>query len=195
MNSALLLGPNGTIVGRYDKVNLVPFGEFIPPLFSFVNRITQEAGDFVPGNRVEVLEAGPNKLGVFICYESAFPTFVRQFTRAGATVLFNLSNDSYFGHSAAREQHLLLVRMRAVENRRYVVRVTNDGITASVDPSGAITQRFPRYREVAGLLPFRNISETTPYVAYGDWFAWACLATGILLSAHAQIASRIRRKP
>src|SRR5437868_5455054 len=97
MNSALLLGTNGLEIGRYDKVNLVPFGEFVPPLFSFVNRITQEAGDFVPGRDIKVLSAAGHRLGVFICYESAFPDLVRQFTRMGADVLVNLSNDAYFG--------------------------------------------------------------------------------------------------
>jgi apolipoprotein N-acyltransferase len=192
MNSAVLLGPNGSEIGRYDKVNLVPFGEFVPPLFSFVNRITREAGDFVPGRVVKLLAAGPDKLGIFICYESAFPDFVRQFSRQGATVLFNLSNDGYFGHSAAREQHLLLARMRAVENDRYLVRATNDGITASIDPAGRIIQRLPPYREAVGLMPFAGISTVTPYARHGDWFAWSCLLIGVLLSLQTQLASRVR---
>lgn len=193
LNSAVLLGPDGREIGRYDKVNLVPFGEFIPPLFSFVNRITQEAGDFVPGRGAKVLNAGSDRLGVFICYESAFPDFVRQFTAQGATVLFNLSNDAYFGHSAAREQHLLLVRMRAVENGRYIVRSTNDGITASIDPSGRVIQALPRYREAVGLMPFRSATEITPFVKYGDWFAWSCLIAGLFLSFQTQLASGIRK--
>ncbi len=192
MNSAVLLGPKGNEIGRYDKVNLVPFGEFIPPLFGFVNRITQEAGDFIPGSGAKVLVAGPDKLGVFICYESAFPNFVRQFSQKGANVLFNLSNDGYFGHSAAREQHLLLARMRAVENDRYLVRATNDGITASIDPAGIIIQQLPRYSEAVGLMPFATISTVTPYARYGDWFAWTCLVISVLLSLETQLASRVR---
>ena len=82
MNSAVLVGPDGNEIGRYDKVNLVPFGEFVPPLFGFVNRISPETGDFAPGRDIKVMSAPPNKLGVFICYESAFPDFVRQFARA-----------------------------------------------------------------------------------------------------------------
>jgi apolipoprotein N-acyltransferase len=193
MNSAVLLGSEGNELGRYDKVNLVPFGEFIPPLFGFVNRITQEAGDFVPGQGVKVLKAGPDNIGVFICYESAFPTFVRQFAKEGANVLFNLSNDGYFGHSAAREQHLLLVRMRAVENRRYIVRSTNDGITSSIDPAGRVIRRLPLYREVAALLPFGRIRERTSYSEYGDWFAWGCLIAGLGLALETQLAARVRK--
>jgi apolipoprotein N-acyltransferase len=194
MNSAVLLGPTGGEIARYDKVNLVPFGEFIPPFFGFVNRITQEAGDFVPGHLTKVMDAPPNRLGVFICYESAFPDFVRQFARGGATVFFNLSNDGYFGRSAALEQHLLLVRMRAVENRRFIVRSTNDGISAAIDPAGRILRQLPPYREVAALLPFSGVNEITFYSRHGDWFAWACLIIGVALSLQTQLASRVRRR-
>jgi apolipoprotein N-acyltransferase len=121
LNSAVLLGSNGTQIGRYDQIFLVPFGEFVPPMFSWVNRITKEVSDFVPGDHVQVFPAVGHTLGVFICYESAFPHLVRQFAKAGADVLVNLSNDSYFGHSVARDQHLQLVRMRAVENRRFIL--------------------------------------------------------------------------
>lgn len=182
MNSALLLGPNGLEAGRYDKVNLVPFGEFVPPLFSFVNRITHEAGDFAPGHDIKVLAAAGHRLGVFICYESAFPNLVRQFTRKGADVLVNLSNDAYFGHSEAREQHLLIARMRAVENQRYVIRATNDGITAVIDPAGQIVRRLPSYQELAASVRFGTVESTTFYALHGDWFAWSCLAIGVVLA-------------
>lgn len=183
MNSAVLLGPDGLEAGRYDKVNLVPFGEFVPPVFSFVNRITREAGDFVPGHELKVLPAAGHRLGVFICYESAFPNFVRQFSRQGADVLVNLSNDGYFGRSDAREQHLLLVRMRAIENRRFIVRSTNDGITAVIDPAGQLRQRLPSYKEVAASMNYGAVESTTFYARHGDWFAWSCLAAGIGLAA------------
>jgi apolipoprotein N-acyltransferase len=182
LNSALLLGPNGTEVGRYDKINLVPFGEFVPPLFSFVNRITQEAGDFAPGHDIKVLPAAGHRLGVFICYESAFPDLVRQFTKKGADVLVNLSNDAYFGRTEAREQHLLLVRMRAVENRRFIVRATNDGISAVIDPSGRVIRQLPPYRELAAAIRYGSVQSTTFYARHGDWFAWSCLAAGLVLA-------------
>jgi apolipoprotein N-acyltransferase len=178
LNSAVLLGPDGLEIGRYDKIDLVPFGEFVPRVFSFVNRITQEAGDFVPGHDIKVLPAAGHRLGVFICYESAFPDLVRQFSRKGADVLVNLSNDAYFGHSEAREQHLLLARMRAVENRRYLIRSTNDGITAVINPEGQIVQRLPMYREVAAPMRYGVVEGTTFYARHGDWFAWSCLAVG-----------------
>jgi apolipoprotein N-acyltransferase len=182
LNSAVLLGPDGGELGRYDKIELVPFGEYVPVLFSFVNRITQEAGDFVPGDDVKVLPAGSQKLGVFICYEAAFPDLVRRFVAAGADVLINLSNDGYFGHSQARAQHLLLARMRAVENRRFLIRSTNDGFSAVIDPAGKLVQTLPPFRQLAAIIHYANIRQLTFYSLHGDWFAWGCLAVSIGLS-------------
>ncbi len=182
LNSAVLLGPQGIEISRYDKIDLVPFGEFVPPVFSFVNRITQEAGDFVPGHDIKVMPAAGHRLGVFICYESAFPDLVRQFSRNGADVLVNLSNDAYFGRSDAREQHLLIARMRAVENRRYLIRSTNNGITAVIDPSGRVVKRLPSYKQLAALIRYGAVSSVTFYARHGDWFAWSCLAAGLALA-------------
>ena len=197
LNSALMLDPSGAVVDRYDKIFLVPFGEFVPSLFSFVNRITKEAGDFKPGSRIVVFPLGDHKLGTFICYESAFPHLVRQFAKGGADVLANISNDGYFGHSAAREQHLKLVRMRAVENSRWIVRATNDGITAVVDPGGRVIQRLPLYTEQIARMRYGYVSELTPYSKYGDWFAWSCLIGGFAIAFYSASygGSPGRRRP
>ena len=179
LNSAVLLRPDGTLVDRYDKINLVPFGEFVPKVFGFVNRITQEAGDFAPGDRIVVFPmvapTAEHRLGVFICYESAFPDEVRQFVKSGADLLVNISNDGYFGHSSAREQHLEIARMRAVENSRWLIRSTNDGITAVIDASGHIDERLPLYQDLVAPMHFAFRSGVTIYTNYGDWFAWGCL--------------------
>ncbi|HEX7359988.1 MAG TPA: apolipoprotein N-acyltransferase [Bryobacteraceae bacterium] len=179
LNSAVLLGPKGQEIGKYDKIHLVPFGEYVPRFFSFVNRITKEAGDFVPGKEVKVLSAGKDKLGVFICYESAFPDLVRQFTKKGAGVLVNLSNDGYFGHTDAHRQHLLIARMRAVENRRFLIRATNDGITAVIDPGGTVVKALRPYQELAAPVHYGVVHQTTFYARHGDWFAWGCLIVGV----------------
>jgi apolipoprotein N-acyltransferase len=170
------------MVDRYDKINLVPFGEFIPPPFGWVNRITKEIGDFAPGNRIVVFPVDGHRIGAFICYESAFPDLVRQFARNGAEALVNLSNDGYFGHTAAREQHLALVRMRAAENRRWILRGTNDGITAAVDPAGRVSFRAPPYVELSAIVDYNYNRQLTPYTRFGDWFAWSCLAIGLGLA-------------
>jgi len=188
LNSAFLFDATGAIAQRYDKIRLVPFGEYIPPAFGWVNRITGEAGDFQPGTRVVVMPVNGHQLGAFICYESAFPDLVRQFTQTGAQVLVNLSNDGYFGDSAAREQHLSLVRMRAAENRRWILRATNDGITAMIDPAGRRTEGLPSLTQGAALMKFNYSDEVTPYVRYGDWFAWTCW--GIVIVGTVKIMSR-----
>ena len=193
LNSAVMVAPEGRLIDRYDKIFLVPFGEFVPSLFSFVNKISSEAGDFAPGSRIVVFPVGSHQVATFICYESAFPHLVRQFAGHGAQLLVNLSNDGYFGDRAAREQHLRLVRMRAAENRRWVLRSTNNGITASVDPAGRVREALPSWSEQVGRLSDSYVSSRTPYSMSGDWFAWGCLALGLALVVVSQFpASRSR---
>ncbi len=187
LNSAMMIDPDGSVLDEYDKIKLVPFGEFVPDIFSWVNRITKEAGDFESGSRVVVF---PNRVGAFICYESAFPDLVRQFARDGAEVFVSLSNDGYFGASAAHEQHLSLVRMRAAENARWIIRATNDGITATIDPSGRVTERLPPFTQLSSTMHYGVSRDQTPYTHHGDWFTWSCLALGILSCGAANFGGR-----
>jgi len=182
LNSAVYVSPNGEVLARYDKILLVPFGEYVPRHLGFVQRITREAGDFVPGSQIVVVRLNGHHVGAFICYEAAFPHLVRQFALAGAEVFFNLSNDGYFGRSAARQQHLLLARMRAAENRRWLIRATNNGITGAIDPAGRLLEMFPEYEEMAARLRFSWVSETTWYARWGDWFAWSSLGVALALA-------------
>jgi len=118
--------------------------------------------------------------GTFICYESVFPSFVRKFAAGGAEVLFNISNDGWFGKSAARWQHVNIVRMRAAENRRWILRSTNDGITAAIDPAGRLRGTLPPFVEAASYTGFSFQSGQTFYTRFGDWFALLCAAIAIL---------------
>ncbi len=161
LNSAILLDPEGEIVAKYDKVQLVPFGEYVPPAFSWVNRITGESGDFVPGENLLPLTINGHTVGTFICYESAFPALVSEFTSEGADLLINISNDGYFGDSAAREQHLSLVRMRALENRRWILRATNNGISAMVDPGGRVAEQMAQYERTADTMYYNRVEDVT----------------------------------
>ena len=102
-------------------------------------------------------------------------------------MLLNASNDGYFGHSAARMQHLLLVRMRAAENGRWIVRSTNDGISAAVDPAGRIRQTFPPFVEYAGRPGYSPQRDLTLYARWGDWFVWLCALAAITLLVLSQI--------
>ena len=123
---------------------------------------------------------GAHNLGTFICYESVFPNFVRKFAANGAEVLINISNDGWFGKSAARQQHLSIVRMRAAENRRWILRATNDGITATIDSAGRLRGTLPLYVEATSYTGFDYIPERTVYTRFGDWFALACATVAAL---------------
>lgn len=173
-NTAVLIGPEGKYAGHYDKIFLVPFGEFVPPLFEWVGKVSNYAGNFVPGTREVVFPVGRHKLSAIICYESAFPHLVRRFVNDGAEAIANLSFDGYFGNASARRQHLLLARMRAAENARWLLRATSDGITVSIDPAGRIIESLPG--GVAAALParFNYRDDKTPYTRHGDWFCALC---------------------
>ncbi|MBV8207014.1 MAG: apolipoprotein N-acyltransferase [Acidobacteria bacterium] len=175
-NSAALVAPSGEWVAHYDKIHLVPFGEYVPyrQFFSFAGKLTREVGDFSPGSTRQPLDLGSFKLGVFICYESIFPDEVRQFARNGGEAFINISNDSWFGPTGAPGQHLNMVRMRAIENRRWVLRSTNTGITAAIDPYGRVVAVAPAGQRVALNAPYARSSETTFYTRHGDWFAFGC---------------------
>ena len=185
-NSAALISPAGDWTARYDKVHLVPFGEYLPfpRLFAFAGGLTREVGEFERGASRAPLDADGTKLGVFICYESVFPGEVRQFADQGAQVLVNLSNDGWYGDSGAYAQHLNQTRMRAIENDRWILSATNTGVTASIDPYGRTVARLPRKERAALVAPYALTSVTTFYTRHGDWFAWLCaiISAGALLT-------------
>jgi apolipoprotein N-acyltransferase len=186
LNSALLTGANGAVVSRYDKVHLVPFGEFVPWPFGLLTRkVSSEAGDFEAGKTAIVSPVGAHKIGVFICYESVFPSYIRRFAASGAEALFNISNDSWFGKSQARYQHLQIVRMRAAENARWILRATDNGITAVIDPAGRIVRTTQEYAELAARFQYRYRQDLTFYTRYGDWFVLLCalIAAGVTFMA------------
>lgn len=190
-NSALLFGANGQRIFTYDKIHLVPFGEYepFPLIHGVVSSVSGEVGGFRKGHVYSVwpLSGGSSpgtSLGVFICYEAIFPNEVRRFVADGANLLVNISNDGWFGRSAAPQQHLLMARVRAVENRRWLIRVTNNGYTASVDPYGRIYEPLPADVRAGADLPYDFRTERTIYTRFGDWFAWLCLiVSGILLAS------------
>ena len=181
-NTAILIDPAGRRVFSYDKIELVPFGEFIPwrRFLTFANAITAEIGDFQRGKNFAVGELPGGSFSVFICYEAVIPDAVRQFARRGARLFINLSNDGWFGHSAALEQHLTQVRVRAAENRRWILRATNTGITASISPYGRIIAVAPLDRRTVLIAPYSFRDDITLYTRFGDWLAWLSIAVSIL---------------
>jgi apolipoprotein N-acyltransferase len=185
-NSALLFNPQGQRIFSYDKVHLVPFGEYepFPLIHEVVNRVSDEVGGFRKGQTYGVGPLpGGYSLGVFICYEAIYPGEIRHFAADGATLLVNISNDGWFGRSAAARQHLLMARVRAVENRRWLLRVTNNGYTASVDPYGRMYEPLPTDVRASADLPYDFRTDRTIYTRFGDWFAWLCVAVSAILLA------------
>jgi apolipoprotein N-acyltransferase len=185
-NSALLFDAQGQRVFVYDKIHLVPFGEYepFPLIHRVVTSVSDEVGGFHKGNNYAVGRLpGGNTFGVFICYEATYPGEVRRFAANGAQLFINISNDGWFGRSAAAEQHLRMARVRAVENRRWIIRATNNGYTVSIDPYGRNFQPLPPDVRAAADLPYDFRTDETIYTRFGDWFAWLCVLVSAILVA------------
>jgi len=177
-NSAFLLSPTGETIGRYDKIHLVPFGEYVPlkRLLFFVHKLVEGVGDFVPGNGPSPLSLNEGSFGVLICFESIFPEITRAFTKEGADFLINITNDAWFGRTSAPYQHMSQAAFRAVEVRRFLVRAANTGISGIVDPVGRIRVKSGLFtREtIVDTIRLKDGPELTLYTRYGDVFAIGC---------------------
>lgn len=182
-NSSVLFPPDGGIVTHYDKQQLVPFGEFIPFRESLPSLLDEKFGfppnDVTPGADSVVLSfqnthAGTVAIGPFICYESMYPAYARAMTRRGANLLVTQSNDDWFQSEAAMEQHLSAVVLRAIENRRDVVRATTTGITCILDSRGRVLARAPLDMPAFLVRTIHLETGKTFYTRFGDWFVALC---------------------
>jgi len=183
-NSALLINQQGSLVAQYDKIRLLPFGEYVPlpQWLPGAGLIRALVGDFTPGTKYGLMPVGPVRAGVFICIESAYPSIARRFTTEGADVLINISNDGYLGPTAVMRQHLANAVFRAVENGRPLLRVTNTGITAFITPAGEVRDATPGFKpDVRTWKIARNASAPTFYATHGDLFAAGCSLLSLLI--------------
>ena len=182
-NSAVLLDPSGQRAFTYDKIHLVPFGEYVPlrRYLFFAHSLIDSIGDFTPGRDYTVGYLPGGRFSVFICYEAIFSNEIRRFAKSGAQLLINISNDGWFGRSSAPPQHLMMARVRAVENRRWLLRCTNTGYTVDVDPYGRIVARLERFKRGQLDAPYAFRSDVTFFTRFGEWLAWLCLALTIIL--------------
>lgn len=185
-NSAYGLA-SATLQDRYDKVNLVPFGEGIPfldqlkPVYDTIySWFNLAAAKTLPGDTVKPIVLPDVTAAVYICYESVFPQVARQMVKQGGQVLVNISNDAWFGSGAGAEQHYQMGTMRAIETRRYLLRAGNDGITAAIDPLGRTLATIPRFAEGSLTTTYGLSDYLTPYVRLGDWVVWATLAYSLV---------------
>jgi apolipoprotein N-acyltransferase len=183
-NSAFLMGPDGVLLSRYDKRILMPFGEYVPFASSipFIKAISPIPGGFTPGRLVSVFDIGGKaKIGQLICYEDIVAGMPRYTTQAGAEILLNILNDAWYGNTVAPYQHQALALWRAIENRRYLLRGSNSGVTSIIDAAGRIVAEGGLFTAevVSGSVP--RLQLATFYTRYGDVFAWAAVAAALVL--------------
>ena len=179
-NSAVLVSAKGEKVDQYDKIHLLPFGEFVPlPEFA-QGLIPPMVGRFSFGEEYDLLQFGEAKAGVMICFESHFPSLSREFVKKGADVLIEMTNDGYLGPTPVLRQHLASAAFRAAETNRPVLRVTNVGVTAYIDGSGGIHDIAGNYTEATRVWNIKKSDgHGTFSLRFGDWVAWFCLTLGI----------------
>jgi len=191
-NSAYLFSPQGKSLGRSDKIHLVPFGEYVPlgRLLGFIDKLVVGVGDFSAG-RVRPLSLDGHSLGVLVCYEAIFPELARDYVRQGSDLLINITNDAWFGRSPASRQLLAMTRFRAIENRIWIARAANTGISALVSPSGRVTLATPLFEtlQVSGQVGLG--AQPTVYRRYGDLLPLLCL---VLMAGWALVAWRVNRR-
>ncbi len=183
-NSAYLISSSGKVSGKYDKVHLVPFGEYIPfkKWFPFLGKMVEQVGDFRAGNKGNTISFRNYELGLQICYEIIFPDLSRAMTKNNALLLVNITNDAWFGKTGAPYQHFSMAVFRAVENRRSLVRSANTGISGFIDPAGRVIAQTDLFQEAVMTKSMPLLNKTSLYTRFGDIFAIVCLiATAILI--------------
>ncbi|MEA2239690.1 MAG: apolipoprotein N-acyltransferase [Thermoanaerobaculia bacterium] len=175
-NAAFLVS-GGRTIGHYDKIRLVPFGEYVPlrKMLFFAHKLVHAVGQFEFGTKDTPL-VGQFKYGPAICYEVVFPQIPRAQVVHGANVLVTITNDAWYDGTSAPRQHLNQARLRAIENDRYLLRAGTTGISALIDPTGQIVHELPMGKQGIIYADFQPRTTITPYVHYGDWFAWAAMA-------------------
>jgi apolipoprotein N-acyltransferase len=190
-NSAYLLSPAGEVVGKYDKIHLVPFGEYVPlGEILKLGSLGEGIGNFRSGKEILNLSIPQGKFGVLICFEIIFPDLCRRFVKEGANFLVTITNDAWFGRTSAPYQHFSMAVFRAVENRVFVARAANTGISGLVDPSGKILKQGKIFTEEAITGTIRLFQSRTFYTLYGDVFAWLCSGFTLYLLASAFVRRR-----
>lgn len=184
LNSAYLISPSGETISRYDKIHLVPFGEYVPlsKVLFFLEKMVVGIGDFIPGRDYTVFQTPKGDFGNVICFEVIFPDLVRKFVSEGAEFMTTITNDAWFGKSAAPYQHFAMVVFRAVENRVYFARAANTGISGFISPKGEILGETPLFVEGFLVQQIYPSGVRTFYTRYGDVFTYLCTAlTGLLI--------------
>jgi apolipoprotein N-acyltransferase len=183
-NAAFLIAPDGTTAAVYRKMQLVPFGEFIPlqHWISFLSPLVGGLATFAAGDTVTMLPIGEHKASTAICYEVIFPHLAREAVERGSELLTTITNDGWYGTTSAPYQHFALASMRAIEQGRYLIRAANTGISGAVDPYGRVVAKSAIFEQTGMVVDVRFLQGRTIYSRLGDVAAWASLAvTGLAL--------------
>lgn len=197
-NSALLINEEGRLISQYDKIRLMPFGEYVPlpqwlPGASLISGIV---GDFTPGSKYTLMPIGAHRIGTFICIEAAYPSIARNLVREGADGLINISNDGYLGPTAVMRQHLANAIFRAVENRTSILRVTNTGISARINSVGFVVDQTQGYQTAVKMWFWPEWDESsTFYTRHGDVFVQSCAAFSLAIIAILLVSWRRSIRP
>jgi apolipoprotein N-acyltransferase len=191
-NRSWMLGPGGRSVGWYDKVHLVPFGEYVPmqEILFFVRAVAVMGDNFIPGKEGATLDLKGVKLGPLICYESIFPELALAQTRQGARLLINQTNDSWYGRTVASAQHMSHMILRSVENRRASARSANTGISAFIMPDGSVSDELGLMTQGIATKKLPLMDGLTFYVRSGEVLGPACLIIALLGGALAWFRAR-----
>lgn len=183
-NTAFLTDEESRILGHYDKTYLLAFGEYIPfgEHFPILYEWSPNTGRFTPGDHVDSLPFGEFRIGPLVCYEDIIPRFVRSVVREGDPhILINVTNDAWFGDTQEPYVHLALAKMRAVEHHRYLVRATNTGVSAIIDPVGRVVEESPLFERSSLRAEVAMLNGWTPYQTVGDWPGWLALAASLYM--------------
>jgi apolipoprotein N-acyltransferase len=194
-NSALMVSPEGILAGQYDKIHLVPYGEYVPfgEYFS-LGSLGEGIGNFKSGREIFNFTLPRGRFGVLICFEIIFPDLCRRFVKMEANFLVTITNDAWFGRTSAPYQHLTIATFRAIENRVFIARSANTGISAFIDPVGRIMNRGGIFTEEAMNGTIRLPTKKTFYTLYGDVFAWICSAFSAALLGCTFLENRRKRR-
>ena len=193
-NRAFLFNPHDNSVSWYDKVHLVPFGEYVPlKEWLPIEKLASGAGDYLPGAKLDPLNADGMHLGLLICYEAIFPELAQERVARGADILVNISNDAWFGRSSAPWQHLAQTRMRAVEQCRWIARGTNTGISAFIDPLGRLAASSDLFQDEVLTWAVKPVHVTTFYHDAYHWLNVAAYLLAGLMSAWVVLCPALRR--
>ena len=184
-NSAFVLDPTGAVAAVYRKMQLVPFGEFVPlkSLLFFVAPLVDAVSEFTPGERVTMLPIDGHMASTAICYEVVYPHLIRQAVLEGAELLTTITNDAWYGNSSAPYQHFELASMRAIEQGRYLARAANTGISGIIDPYGRPVAATRVFEEAVVTAEIRFLQSRTLYATIGDAVAVASLVMALAAAA------------